>query len=174
MFLELIATVFAGLAAGGVVMLVLRASGRRGLRWMVPVSAGLAMIAATISNEYSWYARTAGALPDGFVVADTVERKALYQPWTYVAPYVARFVAVDVAGLRSHDARPDEHLADLYFFGRWRAVERMSVLADCAGGRRAQVPEGADFDADGALVDAGWVAVGPEDPVMARICGGQG
>ena len=53
MFLELIATVFAGLAMAGVVMLVNRTSGGRLPRWTAPVAAGLAMITATVSNSKS-------------------------------------------------------------------------------------------------------------------------
>ena len=73
MFLELIATVFAGLAVAGVVMLVNRMTGGKLPRWFVPVAAGLGMIGTTISNEYSWYDRTVATLPEGLEIAQTVE-----------------------------------------------------------------------------------------------------
>ncbi|MEY8840711.1 hypothetical protein AB9K41_16945, partial [Cribrihabitans sp. XS_ASV171] len=114
-------------------------TGGRLPRWMTPVAAGLGMIAVTISSEYSWFSRTASALPDGLVVAQTVEKRAFYQPWTYVTPYVNRFVAADIATMQSHPENPDQKIAQLYFFGRWSAVEKMPVAFDCAGGRRAML-----------------------------------
>ena len=80
MFLELIATIVAGIAAAGIMMVITRASGGRLPKWLTPVAAGAAMIAATISNEYGWYGRTSKSLPDEFMIVDTVESKALYRP----------------------------------------------------------------------------------------------
>ncbi|GGH31054.1 hypothetical protein SAMN05444007_10576 [Cribrihabitans marinus] len=170
MFLELIGTVFAGLAMAGVVMALNRATGGRLPRWLVPVAAGLAMIAVTISSEYSWYDRTRANLPDGLQVVQEVESRAFYRPWTYVVPYVDRFAAVDTASVQSNAELPGQHLADLYFFGRWAPVSKLPVLVDCAGGRRASLADGAEFGDDGAVLDAEWVQVGAEDPVLRAIC----
>lgn len=170
MFLELIATVIAGIGAAGVVMLLIRAG--VGLpRWSVPVVAGLAMIAATITSEYGWYDRTRANLPDGLTVVDTVESRALYRPWTYLFPYVNRFAALDVATLKRNPARPGERIGDLYFFGRWQAVQKLPILLDCTGQRRASLADGAEFDADGTVTDARWIETGADDPVLAAGCG---
>ncbi len=69
MFLELIATIFAGIACAGVAMLLNLATGRRLPRWILPIAAGAGMIAMTISNEYTWFDRTAERLPDGVEIA---------------------------------------------------------------------------------------------------------
>ncbi len=170
MFLELIATVFAGLATAGVVMLV----GRwiPGLpRWLTPVAAGAAMIAATIASEYGWYERTRTSLPQEFMVIETVENRALYRPWTYVVPFVDRFAAVDTASIQTHGARPDQRLADLYLLGRWAPVSKLPVAVDCAGSRRANLVDGVEFDAEGGLIGASWVSVDEGDSVVAAICG---
>ncbi|MCV6586348.1 MAG: hypothetical protein OIF47_12490 [Marinibacterium sp.] len=171
MFLELIATIVAGIAVAGLMMLLNRLSGRRLPRWLVPVGAGLGMIAVTISNEYSWFARTSATLPDGLTVIETVDRRAIYQPWTYVFPYTHRFAALDTTNLRQHDAQPGIAMSDLYFFGRWSAVDTLSVLADCAGNRRAALPPGTVFDDSGAVDGLDWVNVPADDPVLAGICG---
>ncbi|WP_164661130.1 hypothetical protein [Tropicibacter sp. Alg240-R139] len=170
MFLELIATVFAGFAAAGVMMLV----GRwiPGLpRWLTPVVAGAAMIAATIASEYGWYERTRASLPVEFMVIETVESRAIYRPWTYVVPFVERFAAVDTASVQTHGARPDQRLADLYLLGRWAPVSKLPVAVDCAGSRRANLADGVEFDADGAINGASWVSVAPDDSVVLAICG---
>lgn len=170
MFLELIGTVFAGLAMAGVMMLVNRVTGGRLPRWTVPVAAGLAMLAATISSEYSWFSRTSASLPSEIVIAQTVERQAIYQPWTYLVPYIHRFVAVDGASVRENPQVPDQRLADVYFFGRWSPVNKIPVLADCATGRRASLVDGAEFGADGAITNAEWIAVGGDDPLLSTLC----
>lgn len=171
MFVELIAAFVAGVAAAGLVLLLNRVVGGRLPRWLAPVAAGLAMIVTTISSEYGWYSRTRDALPDGFVVAQTVENRTFYRPWTYVQPFVDRFAAVDRETLRSHPQRPQERLAETYFFGRWAPVNKLTVLADCAGHRRAALADAVSFEADGTVAGADWVPVAEEDPLLSAICG---
>lgn len=171
MFLELLGTIFAGIGVAGLVMVLNKLTGGRLPRWTAPVGAGLGMITMTIVSEYGWYGRTSDALPEGFEVVQTVENRSLYRPWTYPAPYVERFAALDRASVRTHDALPDQRLADLYFFGRWAAVEKLPILVDCAGMRRASLGDGATFDARGAVTDAVWISAGAGDPVIAALCG---
>lgn len=171
MFLELIGTIFAGLAVGGVVMLTNRVTGGRLPRWLTPVAAGLAMIAVTIVSEYSWYDRTRAALPEGMEIVQEVESRAIYRPWTYAAPYVDRFAAIDAASVQTNAKVPDQRLVDLYFFGRWAPVSKLPVVVDCATGRRASLVDGVAFDTDGAVENAEWVAPPAGDPVIAATCG---
>jgi hypothetical protein len=164
MFLELLATVFAGIAAAGIVMLLNRLTGNRLPRWGAPVAAGLGMLAVTISMEYSWYARTAGTLPAGLVIADTAEKKSLYQPWTYLVPYVNRFVAIDTQSVKSRSDFPDQRLAELYTFGRWSALERRMEAFDCATGLRTVLTSGDE------PIRPEPVNVGLDDPVLSAAC----
>ncbi|CUK02209.1 hypothetical protein Q8W37_20225 [Shimia thalassica] len=170
MFLELIAVVFAGVAAGGLMMVVRRTTGGRLPSWLVPVTAGAAMIAATISNEYTWFSRTQSELPEGMQVAQTVESRAMYRPWTYVYPYVDKFVAVDIATAKTNDAQPGLALFDLYSFGRWAAVNKIPVLGDCNLGRRAVADADVVFAQDGTISGADWVPVGIDDPILSVLC----
>ncbi len=170
MFLELIGTVFAGLATAGVVMLLIWFTGGRLPRWTAPVAAGLAMIAMTITSEYGWYGRTKEGLPEGVVVIETVENRSFYRPWTMVSPYVDRFAALDEASLRQNPDVPGQTMADLYFFGRWAPVSKMSILVDCNGLRRASLTDGATYDARGAVTDADWVSVTADDTVLVAVC----
>lgn len=172
MFLELIGTVFAGFAAAGIVMLANKLTGGRLPRWGAPVGAGAAMIAMTIASEYGWYGRTTATLPEGVEVFETVENRRFYRPWTYLAPYVDRFAAVDRGSLQRNPELPGQMMADLYFFGRWAPVNKMPVLVDCDGMRRASLADGAQFDAQGAVSDANWIAVGPEDSILMALCEG--
>lgn len=172
MFVELIATIVAGIACAGLVMLLNISTGRRLPKWMMPVAAGLGMIGMTISNEYTWYARTAERLPEGLEVAMTVDEQGWLRPWTQLWPYTKRFVALDVATARAHQDLPDQKLADLYFFGRWSPVNQAPMLFDCAGGRAALLIDGADFAADGTVSNADWQAMGADDPILVLACKG--
>ncbi|MDU9007064.1 hypothetical protein [Sedimentitalea todarodis] len=170
MFLELIGTVFAGIAAAGLVMLLNRVTGGRLPRWAAPVAAGLAMITMTISMEYSWYSRTIATLPEDVEVAETVEKKSFYQPWTYVVPYISRFVAVDNASVKRHPERPDQRIVDLYFFGRWSPLRKMPVAFDCATSRSAVLSSDTQFASNGDIVDADWRNVGEDAVVLNAAC----
>lgn len=172
MFLELIATFVAGFAGAGVVMIVNVMVGRRLPKWMIPIGAGAAMLTTAISNEYGWYGRTVDALPDGVVVATTVEDTAFYRPWTYVWPYIGRFIAVDTLSTRTNDAVPDHRIVDLIVFGRWAPVRKFTVMIDCATARRADLMEGVSFGDNGEVIGADWAQMSPDDPVITATCGG--
>ena len=119
MFLELIAVAVAGFAGAGAIMALRLVLGDRLPRWLVPVGAGLAMLAATISSEYNWFSRTAGALPEGVVVADSVTDTAPWRPWTYLVPLTVRAMAqVRGADLGELCAAIDVN-TDTAFGGRW-------------------------------------------------------
>jgi hypothetical protein len=170
MFVELVGTFVAGLATGLLYWAVNRTAKGRLPNWGLPVAAGAAMLAATISMEYGWYGRTSALLPEGLDVALTVEDSAPWRPWTYAAPMITRFVAVDEASLRTHPAQPGQRLADLYFYGRWSPVAMMPALFDCAGARRADLIDGVEFGEGGAVTNADWVRLAPDDPVLAAVC----
>lgn len=170
MFIELIATVFAGIACAGIALILNIALGRRLPKWIMPVAAGLGMIAMTISNEYTWFDRTAEQLPDGIEIAMTVDEQSWLRPWTKLRPYTKRFVAVDTATARTNENLPDQRLADLYFFGRWSPVNQAPMLFDCAGDRSALLIDGAEFAEDGTIADADWEAVAEDDPILKLVC----
>ncbi|WP_299148121.1 hypothetical protein [uncultured Tateyamaria sp.] len=170
MFLELIATVFAGIACAGVALLLNIATGWRLPKWVMPVTAGLGMIGMTISNEYTWFERTAERLPQGVDIAMTVQEQSWLRPWTQVWPYTKRFVAADIATTRTNENLPDQRLTDLYFFGRWSPVTQVPVLFDCVGARSAVLIDGADFAADGTVSNADWDVLLVDDPVLTLVC----
>lgn len=170
MFVELIATVFAGIACAGIALVLNLVSGRRLPKWVMPVAAGLGMIGMTISNEYTWFGRTAERLPEGVTIAMTVDEHSWLRPWTKLWPYTKRFVAVDTATARKNDNLPDQRLVDLYFFGRWSPVNQAPMLFDCADARSALLIDGARFAADGTVADADWQVMPADDPVLKLVC----
>ncbi|CUJ92648.1 hypothetical protein RUE5091_01243 [Ruegeria denitrificans] len=171
MFLELIGTIFAGIAFAGVVMVVNKLTGGRLPRWAAPVAAGLGMITMTIVSEYSWYDRTTETLPDEMKIVQEVESRAFYRPWTYAVPFVNRFAAIDTASVRTNEQVPEQRLVDLYFFGRWAPISKLPVAVDCATNSRASLADGAEFGDDGQLLNADWLTVTVDDPIVEATCG---
>ncbi len=170
MFFELIGTIVAGASAALLVWALNRTLKGRLPKWLIPASAGAAMLAATISSEYSWYSRTIATMPEGMVVAQTIEETAFYRPWTYTAPFISRYVAVDQLSTRTHPDHPDQRLVDLVFYGRWTRTAKVPMLFDCASNRRADVVDGITFGEDGAVTGAQWFPLDPADPLLRTAC----
>jgi hypothetical protein len=145
-------------------------TGKRLPKWILPVAAGLGMLGMTISNEYTWFDRTAETLPEGITIAMKVEEQSWGRPWTQLWPYTKRFVAVDTATAQTNENLPDQRLADLYFFGRWSPVNQAPMLFDCTGARSANLIDGATFAADGTVTDADWQQMPAGDPILKLVC----
>lgn len=171
MFLELIGTIFAGFAFAGVVMFLNKLTGGRLPRWAAPVAAGIGMIGMTIASEYSWFGRTQDTLPESMAIVQKVESRAFYRPWTYAVPFVDRFAAIDTASVKTNDKLPEQRLVDLYFFGRWAPSSMLPVAVNCADSSRANLADGAEFGDDGQLLNADWIPVPSDDPVVRATCG---
>ncbi|MBV7396984.1 hypothetical protein [Mameliella sediminis] len=163
MFLELIAVFMAGFAGAGVMMLLSWLSGRRLPRWIVPLGAGAAMLIAGIASEYSWYNRTVQNLPDGLTVAQKIDSRAAWRPWTYIYPLTDRFVAADTGSPLKNAEQENLYLVNLYFYGRWRTNQIVQVMVDCKDMRRADPVLG---DGSPPL----WRDVGAKDPIVKTVC----
>lgn len=170
MFFELIATLVAGIAAAGIVFVINRSLKGRLPRWLMPVAAGFAMLAATISNEYGWFPRQQDNMPAEFVIAESVEATAFYRPWTYLFPFVERFVAVDTATISRHPAVPERRIAEIFLYSRWSPVKSLGVLADCEALRRAPITEAVQMNDDGSVEGVKWSTVPATDPILKTIC----
>lgn len=170
MFFELIGTILAGVSTALLFWAVNRALKGRLPSSLMPVSAGLAMLIATISSEYGWYDRTTAAMPQGFSVAQTVQEQVFYRPWTYAIPLTTRFIAVDQAGTRTHPAQPQQRIVDLVFYGRWARTAKVPMLFDCGANRRADIVDGIEFGTDGDVLDADWISLNAGDPVLKAAC----
>ncbi len=172
MFWELIATVFAGLGAAGMVLAARALGGRRIPRCTVPVAAGLAMLGFQIHSEYSWYAHQRSLLPDGVVVVSTVEDSTAWRPWSWVIPQTVRFMAVDAAGAAANRHNAEVMLADLYFFERRLAAKRVPQVVHCGQAARANLSDSLDIPAPGESLSKLWRRLPKHDPLLLALCSG--
>ncbi|MGC3871776.1 hypothetical protein ACPF7Z_00715 [Halomonas sp. GXIMD04776] len=92
---HLVAAVFAGLGAAGVGLLLRIISGKRLPRWVVPVFAGLGMLAYQVHYEYAWFDDKRARLPETATVVSTDEEQMIWRPWTYLVPLTTAFSVVD-------------------------------------------------------------------------------
>ncbi|WP_372426013.1 hypothetical protein [Salinarimonas chemoclinalis] len=168
MWFNLIAVVVLGVAVAGVVMLAFKAVGRKPPRWILPVMAGAAMMTYTLYNDYSWFSRTAGALPGTVTVARTYEQTHPLQPWTYLVAPVNRFVAVGTVVAAPGDT--GYRLAEVHLLQRYVPTATAAMVFDCAGGRRADLVDLDGFDASGQPVGGAWRPLAQDDPLRAIVC----
>ncbi len=170
MFLTLIAVFAAGFGGAGLAM-ALRFTFRGRLPASItPIFAGGAMLIATISTEYGWYANQTANLPDGMEVYVTRERTSWWQPWSYVWPYTDSFFAVDHNSVLTHDDLPDVQLVQIYNFGRWAAITEVPMAVDCAVGAQLNLIDIPDLSIEFLSGDAPWQALPADDPLRDAVC----
>lgn len=166
------------LAGGGFAVLVVFAL-RHGLRrwagyelakWVMPASAGLAMLVVTIWQEYNWYPTMRDGLNDGVEVVLTGQDSSWWRPWTYLAPITTRLIAIDTTRLERHG---DVVRAELMLAQRWQmGVRAVPVAYDCAARARADLIGGATLDETGQLAGGNWLPLDPQDAGLAIACNG--
>ncbi|TNF23135.1 MAG: hypothetical protein EP318_02010 [Rhodobacteraceae bacterium] len=169
MFFELLATVIAGFAAGGMAFLLSRITGGRfPRRWTVGVGA-LAMIAFSIWNEYNWFPRSEAQLPEGVVVVAASETRSWFRPWTYVVPLVNRFAALDTGSVQRNADVPHQRIADLYLMERWRSAVGLKIAVDCQAQVQARL-ETVTYAETGEMESDRWEALDATDPLLTAAC----
>jgi hypothetical protein len=170
MILELIAAIAAGGLAAGIVLMLNKLTGNRLPRWLLPVAAGLAIIAFAIRMEYTWFDRTTNGLPSGAEVAVTNEVRQIWRPWTFLWPVTNRFIAVDTASVISNENAPDLLISRLLIYGRWATPRIVPMAYDCADRLTAPLLDDVGVAEDGSLSDAQWAKVADDDPTLDFLC----
>ncbi|WP_185984299.1 hypothetical protein [Aureimonas mangrovi] len=174
MAFELIGAIALGFVAAGIALFLVRLSGGRIGRAIVPISAGVAMLGFGIWSDYSWAGRTQGELPPNFVVLSSFSQSSPWRPWTYVLPVTERFSALDRDAVARNPDHPDLALAEVFLVTRRMPVARVRQIVDCRGDRRAQVTETGDLTrlVDGSIGagDLAWIALPEGDSLLTAAC----
>ena len=170
MFWELVATVFAGLGAAGIALMLRKLSAKKLPRYLVPVFAGLGMLGFQIHAEYNWYSHQTSLLPAGVVVVKAVEEKISWRPWTLIKPQITRFMAVDVKNSAANSNNADLVLANLYLFERRQAAINVKLVVHCKEQKRADFTEQLLLPAPGEAAGADFVTINADEKMLLAVC----
>ena len=170
MLWELIATVFAGLGAAGIALLLRKISRNSAPRWLIPAFAGAAMLGFQIHSEYSWFDHQRSRLPDGVIVVKTVEQKAAWRPWSYLYPQTLRFIAADVANASANTLNPQLKLVDLYFFERRASARRVPQVVHCQQQAQADFSASLDMPTADSPLSSQWKKLASDDALLLALC----
>lgn len=139
-------------------------------RWLMPVSAGIGLIGATVYLEYDWFNRVSGAMPPGFVVVNAKATSSPLRPWTYLAPITTSFTAIDGTKLARHPTVGTLVTAPVFGFARWQNPHSTLIVFDCAGNRRTPIVDGLQIDEAGLLTGGEWMVAETGDELQEAAC----
>jgi Zn-dependent protease with chaperone function len=169
--LNLLATFAVAFCAAGFVFLAYRVRRRTPPKFMIPLAAGVAMLAYSIWSEYTWASRTIAALPKSVVVIEEFPYQAIWQPWTFLVPRVNRLIAIDRAQLQHNEHLPGYILCDLLLVARFEPARSVAEMVDCTQARRTLVVPSQGFADDGLPKDADWQPLARDSRYFQAVCG---
>lgn len=170
MYIHLLATLAMGAMAAGLVFAIARTVGWKKPGLAYPIAIGGAMLGYAVYDEYSWYQRSASALPNQLEVVRTYATSMPYQPWTYAVPRIFQYDAADLSSVRSNPNAPGLRLVRLVRVTRNTSSADISVVIDCARGRYAEVSASTKFTAEGVPKSVDWNAISDHQVLGAAIC----
>lgn len=171
MLLEFLAALVTAVACAGLWLIARKVLGERLPRWSMPAAAALGLISFTVWSEYSWFSRVSAQLPDGVKVISAPRDPQALRPWTFLAPLVTHFAAVDTRSMRPNPQNEALMLAQVYAFARWRGMTEGYVVVDCAGSQSVMLTGDTTFDDTGTLVGGTWT---PADAALLGATCGKG
>lgn len=164
---NLVATVFAGLGAAGIAMILRTLTRKKLPKWIVPVAAGLGMLGYSIYNEYNWFEFKTSQLPEGSVVVSSEKSSMIWRPWTFAFPMTDAFTVLDTNSL-THQVTESGTLAQFVLYNFERSytdhVQHSAYLMNCDKGEMVQLDEARN------MVPGSLEQVEKSTPLMARVC----
>lgn len=170
MFLGYVGAIAGGLGLAAMLLVISKTFRLKLPRWMYPATAGLGMLLLTIHIEYSWFDQVRSSLPEEIEVVETFDYSVPYQPWTYLAPRVNRFVAVDHTSARTNPDVENMVLIDVILMERFSPTFVATNFIDCEAGARLLVGDDMALDDNGMPVGDDWAEAGLDDPLIMATC----
>ena len=137
-------------------------------KFLVPVMAGIGMIAYGAWSEYSWAARIQGELPAHLKVGKEYASASYFSPWTFVFPRTDRMTLIDVTKIRTNEKFPGIVIAELILLHRYNRTGQVYQLFDCNGLRQADIHS--KSTEENFISSAQWRKVNKKDGVLRLVC----
>lgn len=170
MFWEFVTTIFAGLGAAGIALLIRLISAKTIPLWLVPACAGAGMLAFQIYSEYTWYSHQKSLLPPNVEVVTSVEEASMWRPWTFIYPRITRFVALQVNDGSVNRVNQHLVLANIYLFERRRGAKHVHQVFHCEQSARANFNDRLEIPLSGEVLDEQWLLLAKTDPLLMAVC----
>ncbi|MEO1207562.1 MAG: hypothetical protein AAFV45_14640 [Pseudomonadota bacterium] len=138
--------------------------------YIYPMAIGVSMLGYNVWAEYSWYSRTAAALPAHIKVVRTYSHAFPLQPWTYLLPYTNRFAAVDLSSKRPLPKSEGLTKASLILAKRFEPTIEVAFLYDCQKRQAAEIDNALRFTEEGLPVNAAWSSDASLTPMIEAVC----
>lgn len=100
MIWHFIAAGFAALGAAGIAQYLRILTRKKLPRWIVPVAAGIGLLAYQIHYEYSWFEHKQELIPTTSEVVETRKTSFFWRPWTFAFPMTTSFTVLDTENLK--------------------------------------------------------------------------
>lgn len=134
MIWHLIAVFIMGLCAGGIMFLLRKLSRNRLPKWLVPVSAGAAMIGYLAYYDYNWFEFKSGQMPGDATIIATQQSKSFFRPWSFVWPSTNAFTIFD--GQSKAVEQDGQVLVEYYLYTFYKdpieGAKAQSYLMNCS------------------------------------------
>lgn len=170
MLLSIIAAAVGGASLAALVLVFSKLTRIEVPRWLYPAAAGFGMIALTVYTEYSWFSNARSELPENVEIVETFTRTSTLQPWTFVAPRIDRFMAVDHSSARQNDAVENVVLVDVYLMERLNPTLLATQFIQCETGERMLAGGATEFDEGGLPAGREWTMLGLDNPLVVAVC----
>ena len=100
-------------------------------KFLLPVLAGVSLLAFNAYMRYTWGDRTAESFPPEVVVLKEYRHSNLFEPWTYLIPRVSHLIAADTTQTRVNPEHPEIKLGATVMVQEHQPTLNMTVLVNC-------------------------------------------
>lgn len=136
MIWHLIGVLISGLACGGLGYFLIKLSGNRLPKWLIPIGAGAGMLGLLLMLNYSWYEDKLDQLAYKKVEVEVLEVKRernFFKPWSYLYPAISQFTFLDGKSQVQHlDGRKLVQFNQYTFYQEYKdRIETRFYLLEC-------------------------------------------
>lgn len=160
MAFQMISTLMIGVLGASLAYIAFRMSGRRLSKAVIPFAAAAAMLAYSIWNEMTWFARTAATLPEGYAVIEPGPPvSSPLSPWTYAIPRTDSFRVLDRHSVQPLPKSAGRYLAQVHEVARYLPTRKTNWIVDCTASQQAEIGPATRFDDAGLPAGITWIKI---------------